>query len=180
MRDVNTKPGPLDQYEGWNADARATASGYLERGEALAAQAAQLSDNAWLLLFSWRERRKRRRVLEAAAKLRTDVGAIDHQIIDYWRLTPSLGEQRTGADWFGIHMSTRAIIRDTVLRYANDAIQTVHDNQLRAIARATLFISAVILVVSLIAAWPVVAGLIPEPKSQNAPDGQPPIDERGM
>ena len=69
----------------------------------------------------------------------------------------------------------------TILGYANDAVQTVHDNQLRAIARATLWVSIVILVVSCRGAGAALVPLIPDRMvTPNAPSGQPPIDERGM
>jgi hypothetical protein len=55
-------------------------------------------------------------------------------------------------------MSTRAIIRDTILRYANDAVQTIHENQLRAVTRATLWVSLIILFVSFAGA---IASFIP-------------------
>ena len=172
--------GVPQPFKDWNAEAITKVRGFLERGESLAATAGQLSDSAWLLL-SWCQRSKRRSVLAAAAKLRTEVGAIDFEILDFWRVLPELSGQTTGASWFEIQMSTRAIIRDTILRYANDAVQTVHDNQLRAIARATLWVSIVILVVSCRGAGAALAPLIPDRMvTPNAPSGQPPIDERGM
>ncbi|MGA2711276.1 MAG: hypothetical protein ABSF86_23080 [Steroidobacteraceae bacterium] len=87
-----------------------------------------------------------------AAELKEAARALDHEIVDHWRIQPD-PNQNLDPDWFRIKMSTFAIVRDTVLQYANDATQTVHDNHLRAVARATLHISAVILVVSLIAAF---------------------------
>jgi hypothetical protein len=63
-----------------------------------------------------------------------DVGAIDLEIVDYWRVSPTPSDP-IEPNWFRIQMSTRAIIRETVLRFVNEAVQTVHDNQLRAIAR---------------------------------------------
>ncbi len=97
-------------------------------------------------------------MLKAAAELRVDVGAIDLEIVDYWRVSPTPSDP-IEPNWFRIQMSTRAIIRDTVLRYVNEAVQTVHDNQLRAIARATLWISVVILAFSAVAAvYPILHG----------------------
>jgi hypothetical protein len=149
---------PLANYRHWNADAIEKARKLLQRGENLAVRTARLSDNAWVLLLSCWQRAKRRRVLAAAAKLRTDVAAIDIEIIDYWRITGTLGDQTTGAEWFSVQMSTRAIIRDTILRYANDAIQTIHESQLRAVTRATLWVSLIILFVSFAGA---IASFIP-------------------
>ena len=86
-------------------------------------------------------------MLELTAGLREAASAIDHEIVDYWRIQPD-PNQNLDPGWFRTKMSTFAIVRDTVLRYANDAIQTVHDNQLRAITRATMWVSIAVMLVA--------------------------------
>jgi hypothetical protein len=126
-----------EQFKVWNVQAVDEAKVLLQRGEALAARTAKLGDSVWAVLFSPAQRSERRQVLELAAGLTEAASAIDHEIVDYWRIQPDTN-QGLDPGWFRIKMSTFAIVRDTVLRYANDAIQTIHDNQLRAITRATM------------------------------------------
>jgi len=141
-----------EQYKDWNEQAVVDAKALLQRGDALAARTARLHDSVWATFVSPAQRSERRQVLEMAAELKEAARALDHEIVDHWRIQPD-PNQNLDPDWFRIKMYTFAIVRDTVLHYANDATQTVHDNHLRAVARATLHISAVILVVSLIAAF---------------------------
>jgi hypothetical protein len=136
-----------DSYKGLNLEAVAVAAKLLQRGKDIGAHAARLSDNAWAIFFSRSQLTERRRMLQAAADLRADVGAIDLEIVDYWRVSPTPTDP-IDPNWFRIQMSTRAIVRDTVLRYVNEAVQTVHDNQLRAIARATMWVSIFVLLVA--------------------------------
>lgn len=146
-----------DPFKDWNKDAVAKARELLQRGVDLAAQTALLGDTTWAIFFSRNQWIERRRVLEVARKLRSDLASIELEIVDYWRVNPS-PNQGLDPNWFNIQMSTRAIVRDIVLHYANDSMQTIHDNQLRVIARATLWVSLVILVVSFAGA---VASYIP-------------------
>ena len=146
-----------EPFKDWNADAVAKARDLLQRGVTLAADTARLGDSTWAVFFSRSQLVERRRVLGVARKLRSDLPEIELQIVDYWRVNPT-PNQGLDPNWFNIQMSTRAIVRDIVLHYANDSMQRIHDNQLRIIARATLQVSFVILIVSFLGA---VAAYIP-------------------
>lgn len=138
-----------------NVEAVSAANELLRRAKELGAQVELLSDSVWAVFLSRGQRHEQRSILATARALRNDVGPLDADIVDYWRLDPNL-QDRVGPSWFETQMATRAIIRDTILRYANDAMQAVHENQLRAAARATLWLTIVVVSLSAIAAAPVI------------------------
>ena len=136
--------------EKWNVEAIAHARPLLDRAQALGADLAKLKDSMAVIVWQWR---KRQHILKVAAALRRDVTVLDDQIIDYWRIDPS-GNQNFDPQWFSVQMSTRATVRDAIMRYVNDIEETIHEIALRGVARATLWVSALTLVFAAIAAVP--------------------------
>jgi hypothetical protein len=83
--------------------------------------------------------------------LATELPTLDFEIVDLWRAGPEVNETHyIDPRFFLLQMNFCEAIRETVLHHLREASQALNDIQLRVMTRATLYVCAVVLIVTVV------------------------------
>ena len=138
-----------EQWRTYNVEEVAKSQALLDRGIDIGSQARSLSDSVWAALVSQSARTVRAKLRVDIDRLYAHLTAVDLEIVDFYRVPP---EPNTGPNidprFLLIQMEMRAGVRDTVLNHVREGAQALNDTQVRALTRATLVVSVIILLVT--------------------------------
>lgn len=115
-------------------------------GAALSSRAARLKDSVRAIYFSKAERTERQQLQRDADKYAEALLAYDARVIH--EHTVICSQAYISAEIVGIRLQLRAQILEALWRYLREVTRALNDTAMRALTRAILYVSAVVLVVT--------------------------------